>query len=159
MLIKEFDLMISHNQIRLENTPYREDYCDWGKVNIELGALIFESFVSFDPLPDDAFGAKVSIYLEDGHNLNSDIQRSIKVPFKYSSKEKLYIASAFEKYEVNINIDSGMYELYFDILELEEICYNFTLIKVNDEEIVTAEYIMSDDFGGVKGKTIPIGKL
>lgn len=158
MLIKEVDLLISHNQIRLENTPFIESYCDWGKLNIELGALIFESFVSFDPLPEEAFGAKVSIYVETSHELNSNIHRSIKVPFKYSNNEKLFVASSFEKHEIDLTIDSGMYELYFDIIELDEICYSFTLVKVNDENTITPEYIINDDFGGVKNRSIPIGK-
>lgn len=158
MLIQEVDLLISHNQIRLENTDFREEYCSWGKSNIDAGALIFESFVSFDPLPEEAFGAKVSIYIEDNHKLNSNIHRSIRVPFQYSSREKLFIASAFEKHEIELNIESGKYELYFDILELDEVCYHFTLVKVNDENAIKPEYIMDDDFGGEKGKTLPIGK-
>lgn len=53
----EIDLLISHHQIRLENRAYDDSFCQWGEKNIQQGALLFDGFVSFDPIPDETFGA------------------------------------------------------------------------------------------------------
>ena len=49
-MIKEysFDLLISLNQVRLENRPFSEWLCDWGKGNLAQGCIIHDDFVVFD---------------------------------------------------------------------------------------------------------------
>ncbi|RXJ94532.1 hypothetical protein CRV00_06290 [Malaciobacter molluscorum] len=153
----EVDLLISHHQVRLENRNYDDSYCQWGDINIQQGALLFEGFVSFDPIPDETFGAKVILSISDKHVIKDDVHRSIVIPFLYNKEYPLKISSALESHNISFELDDGLYQLYFDILEKDEVYYQFTLIKSNDK--VMAKYLINDDFGGVAGKEIHFGSL
>jgi len=56
---QEVDLLISHSQIQVRSRPFDEALSQWGKVNIEQGAVIYKDYVIFDPLPEDSFGANI----------------------------------------------------------------------------------------------------
>ena len=57
------DLLISHHQILVRSRAYSEKLSQWGKENIEQGAVIHEDYVIFDPLPEETFGANVFLKL------------------------------------------------------------------------------------------------
>lgn len=43
------DLLISHSQIQLRSRAYDEASSQWGKLNIDQGAVIHKDYVIFDP--------------------------------------------------------------------------------------------------------------
>ncbi|WP_321855819.1 competence protein ComJ [Burkholderia cenocepacia] len=57
--MQTIDLLISHSQIVVRSRPYDEGLSRWGTGNIDQGAVLRANYLIFDPLPDDAFGAKV----------------------------------------------------------------------------------------------------
>ena len=55
------DLLISHGQIVIRSRDFNEELSQWGKGNLAQGAILHNDYIVFDPLPEDAFGAKVII--------------------------------------------------------------------------------------------------
>ncbi|WP_255248770.1 competence protein ComJ, partial [Enterobacter hormaechei] len=149
------DLLISHRQILLRSRDYDEKLSQWGKGNVSQGAVIHKDYVIFDPLPEDAFGANVNIKIENAFNLDENAQRCIVVPFFITDKNKLQVASATEKFDININVTNKTYSLYYEICEGDEIYYNFTLVP--EKDTVTAKFLLDDPWGGKKDNPLKEG--
>lgn len=73
------DLLVSHSQIQFRARPFDESSSQWGKVNLEQGAVLHRDYVVFDPLPEDAFGANVYLSLTNSFALDETAQRCIVV--------------------------------------------------------------------------------
>ena len=146
--IQTVDLLISHSQILLRSRDYDERLSQWGKGNVSQGAVLHRDYVIFDPLPEDAFGANVNIKIENVFKLDENAQRCIVVPFFITDKQKLQIASATEKFDLNIDVNDKVYSLFYEICEGDEIYYNFTLVPT--KEAVAAKFLLDDPWGGIK---------
>lgn len=115
------DLLISHSQIIFRSRPYDEASSQWGKVNVEQGAVIHSDYVVFDPLPEDAFGANVHLNVASSFNLDEASQRCIVVPFHVTDPTHVEVASAAEKFNVELDLEKRDYALYFEVCEGDEI--------------------------------------
>ena len=146
------DLLISHSQIQFRSRDFDEISCQWGRVNLEQGAIIHSDYVVFDPLPEDAFGANVHLKLEIRFNLDPTAQRCIVVPFRVSDPGHVEIASAAEKFKVELDLEKRDYALYFEVCEGEEIFYKITLVPSDSK--VPAKYLLDDPWGGEKDKVL-----
>lgn len=151
------DLLISHNQILVRASSYSEQLSQWGKENIEQGAVIHKDYVIFDPLPEGTFGANVFLKLADKFIIDERTQRCIVVPFYVSDSNNVEIASATEKFKINITLTSLLYSLYYEICESDEVFYKFTFVPV--ETPIQAQYLIDDPWGGKKDKALKLGFL
>ncbi|MCF8582517.1 competence protein ComJ [Enterobacter ludwigii] len=149
------DLLISHSQIVLRSRDYDENLSQWGNGNISQGAVLHKDYVIFDPLPEDAFGANVNIKIAFDFKLDENAQRCIVVPFFITDKQKLQIASATEKFDLNIDINDKLYSLYYEICEGKEIYYNITLVP--EKETIIARFLLDDPWGGIKDNPLKEG--
>ncbi|MCF5804062.1 hypothetical protein ALP73_101287 [Pseudomonas coronafaciens pv. garcae] len=149
------DLLISHSQIQMRSRPYDEALSQWGKLNIDQGAVLHKDYVIFDPLPDVAFGANIILTLDTEFNLDTRTQRCIVVPFFVSKRNELEVASAAEKAKVFLDVEERRYALYYEVCEGDEIFYKFTFLPSTDE--FDAKYLMDDPWGGIKGQTLAGG--
>lgn len=152
------DLLVSHRQIRLENRPFDDAYCDWGMGNIRQGCIINDGFVIFDPIVDGTFGAYVHFSVVSRFEVNVDCQRCIVTNVHYTSEFPLLISSAFERVDLNVSLESGVYNLYFEIIEKDEVYYKFTMTE-SSQASRGAFYVINDDFGGVEGSSVYPGKI
>ena len=151
------DLLISHNQILVRSRAYSEKLSQWGKENIEQGAVIHKDYVIFDPLPEEAFGANVFLKLTDNFVMDENTQRCIVTPFYINNSNNVEVASAAEQFKINIKFDTSLYDLYYEICEDDEVFYKFTFVPA---EIPTvAKYLMDDPWGGEKDKSLKLGFL
>ena len=153
--IQIVDLLISHSQILLRSRDYDEKLSQWGRGNVSQSAVRHKDYVIFDPLPEDAFGADVNIKIENDFILDENAQRCIVVPFFITDKHKLQIASATEKFDLNIDVNYKVYSLFYEICEGEEIYYNFTLVPT--KEAIDARFLLDDPWGGIKDHRLKEG--
>lgn len=151
------DLLISHNQILVRSRAYSEKLSQWGKENIEQGAVIHKDYVIFDPLPDEAFGANVVLNLTDNFVMDENTQRCIVTPFYINNSDNVEVASAAEKFKINIAFDRSLYDLYYEICENNEVFYKFTFVPA--ESPIVARYLIDDPWGGEKDKALKLGFL
>ena len=149
------DLLISHTQIVLRSRDYDEKLSQWGKGNVSQGAVLHKDYVIFDPLPEDAFGANVNIKIENAFKSDENAQRCIVVPFFITDKDKLQIASATEKFDLNIDVNDKVYSLFYEVCEGDEIYYNFTLVPA--KEAIAAKFLLDDPWGGIKDDPLKEG--
>lgn len=149
------DLLISHSQILLRSRYYDEKLSQWGKGNVSQGAVLYKDYVIFDPLPEDAFGANVNIKVENVFALDKNAQRCIVVPFFITNKHNLQIASATEKFDLNIDVKHKFYSLFYEVCEGREIYYNFTPVPA--KETIIARFLLDDPWGGVKDNPLKEG--
>ncbi|PIT17334.1 hypothetical protein BGI32_02860, partial [Snodgrassella alvi] len=149
------DLLISHNQILVRARSYSEQLSQWGKENIEQGAVIHWDYVIFDPLPEDAFGANVFLKLTNKFVMDEKTQRCIVTPFYVNGSNNVEVASATEKFKINIKLDSPLYSLYYEICESDEVFYKFTFVPT--EIPIEAQYLIDDPWGGEKDKALKLG--
>ncbi|MCI1680104.1 MAG: competence protein ComJ [Ewingella americana] len=154
---QEVDLLISHSQIQVRSRPFDEALSQWGKVNIEQGAVIYKDYVIFDPLPEDSFGANIYLAVENKFEMDEKSQRCIVVPFYITNRYNLEVASASEKFKIELNLEFDLYSLYYEVCEGEEIFYKLTF--VGSEPPVTPEYLLDDPWGGEINKTLMFGKV
>lgn len=146
------DLLISHKQIHIRSIEFDESLCQWGEGNIKQGAIIYNNYLIFDPLPEEEFGANVNLINATSFSVDTNAQRCISVPFIVVDTNLLQLASASEKFQININLVEGKYQLYYEICEEQEVYYNFTFVK--SEEQQEAKYLLSDPWGGDKDKLL-----
>ncbi|WP_131828539.1 competence protein ComJ [Enterobacter ludwigii] len=146
--IQIVDLLISHSQIVLRSRDYDEKLSQWGKGNVSQGAVLHKDYVIFDPLPEDAFGANVNIKIENAFKLDENAQRCIVVPFFITDKHKLQIASATEKFYLNLELHDELYSLFYEVCEGDEIYYNFTLVPT--KEAIAAKFLLDNPWGGLR---------
>ena len=151
------DLLISHHQILVRSRAYSEKLSQWGKENIEQGAVIHEDYVIFDPLPEEAFGANVFLKLTNNFVMDENTQRCIVTPFYINNSNNVEVASAAEKFKINIEFDTSLYDLYYEICEDDEVFYKFTFVPA--EKPIVARYLIDDPWGGEKNKALKFGFL
>ena len=151
------DLLISHNQILVRSRDYSEKLSQWGKENIEQGAVIHKDYVIFDPLPEEAFGANVFLKLTDNFVMDENTQRCIVTPFYITDSNNVEVASAAEQFKINIKFDTSLYDLYYEICEDDEVFYKFTFVPA--EKPIVARYLIDDPWGGEKDKVLKLGFL
>ncbi|MCP9266872.1 competence protein ComJ [Xenorhabdus sp. XENO-1] len=149
------DLLISHSQIQVRSRPFDEILCQWGDENIKQGATFHKDYVVFDPLPDDTFGANIHLTLEEIFNIDHLVQRCMVVPFYVTDKNKLEIASATEKFKIDLDLKEILYSLYYEICEGDEVFYKLTFIP--SEIKVNAKYMLDAPWGGEKNKPLQDG--
>jgi len=154
---QEVDLLISHSQIQVRSRQFDEALSQWGKVNIEQGAVIYKDYVIFDPLPEDSFGANIYLAVENKFKMDQKSQRCIVVPFYITNKNNIEVASASEKFKIELNFEFDLYSLYYEVCEGEEIFYKLTFVV--SETPVTPEYLLDDPWGGKINKTLQFGKV
>lgn len=87
--------------------------------------------------------------------MDENAQRCIAVPFFITDKDKLQIASATEKFDLNIDVNDKVYSLFYEICEGDEIYYNFTLVPT--KEVITAKFLIDDPWGGIKDHPLKEG--
>ncbi|MCC8381116.1 competence protein ComJ [Xenorhabdus sp. PB30.3] len=151
------DLLISHNQIQVRSRPFDEKLCQWGGENIKQGAILHKDYVVFDPLPDDAFGTNIHLTLEENFNMDPLVQRCMVVPFYVTDKNKLEIASATEKFKIDLDLKETLYSLYYEVCEGDEVFYKLTFVP--SEIKVDTKYMLDDPWGGEKNKPLQEGKV
>jgi len=162
------DLGISHSQIVLcDKSTYDDNRRNWGKFNVEQGAVLHGDCLIFDPLPDTTFGAFIHLSTADDFELDRVAQRAIVAPLVINTPDNLEIGSVPMQFKVELDIKRGFYHVYFEICEdLEDkdkeedrIFYKFTLIKQSRQsKAIRPHYLLDDPWGGEKGKELVIGK-
>ncbi|HEV3428840.1 MAG TPA: competence protein ComJ, partial [Paraburkholderia sp.] len=148
------DLLISHSQILIRSRAYEEGLSQWGTGNVSQGALLHPDYLIFDPLPDDAFGAKVILHVTSQFVLGDGCARCIVAPFHISDRSLIEVASATEKFKITLDLPLEDYAVYFEICEADEIFYRFTFVSGS---VPGPTYLFDDPWGGVKGKALAVG--
>lgn len=150
------DLLISHSQVQFRSRPFDESTSQWGKKNLEQGAVIHRDYVIFDPLPEDAFGANIHLNLTSRFDPDVSAQRCIVAPFHVTDSSCVEVASASEKFAVELGLEERDYALYFEVCEGDEIFYKITLVPA--EQKIFAKYLLDDPWGGEKNTLLVEGK-
>ncbi|RQZ42278.1 hypothetical protein DIE16_02630 [Burkholderia sp. Bp9090] len=151
------DLLISHSQILVRSRPYDEGLSQWGTGNLDQGAVLHDDYVIFDPLPDDAFGAKVNLRVADKFEIDERAARCIVAPFRITDPGALEVASATEKFKIVLPLPLASYDVYYEVCEGEEVFYKFTF--TSDAMHRQAMYLRDDPWGGKKGKLLLGGRF
>ncbi|MDS0859609.1 competence protein ComJ [Burkholderia pseudomultivorans] len=151
------DLLISHSQIFLRSRPYDEGLSQWGTGNIDQGAVLHADYLIFDPLPDDAFGAKVYLQVLDKFEMDERAARCIVAPFHITDRNALEVASATEKFKISLGLPLNSYNVYYEVCEGDEVFYKFTF--VSEAEHHQAKYLRDDPWGGKKDMPLVSGKF
>jgi hypothetical protein len=151
------DLLISNSQILVRSKPYCETLSQWGQKNIEQGAVIHRDYAIFDPLPDDTFGANVFLTLADSFTIDTQTLRCIAIPFYTHHEYNVEVASATEKFTIDLPLSAPLYSLYYEICEGDEVFYKFTFVATSTP--IVAHYMIDDEWGGKKQKIIQSGVL
>lgn len=151
------DLLISHSQIQIRSRKFDEKLNQWGVINLEQGAIIYDDYVIFDPLPEDAFGANIHLKLANDFDMDENSQRCIVVPFRITDKESVEVASASEKFKIELSFRHELYSLYYEVCEGEEIFYKLTFVP--SELPVEPKYLLDDPWGGKKNTILSTGKI
>lgn len=79
-LAQDANTGISYHQIQVQSRNFDEELCQWGKVNVEQGAVIHPGYVTFDPIVDGLFGAWVKLALCERFEADPLAQRRMVVP-------------------------------------------------------------------------------
>ena len=153
------DLLISHNQIIVRSRPYDDQFAQWGEGNGDQGAVLYPDYLTFDPLPDETFGANVKLTVTDNFTPDPDAARGIVAPFVVTDPELVEVASAMESFPVEIGLAAGHYDVYFEICdgddEEEEIYYRFTFVPTQTPS--APRYFLEDEWGGEVGAPLQTG--
>ncbi|MEE3662918.1 competence protein ComJ [Brenneria sp. g21c3] len=149
--------MVSHSQIQVRSRPFDEASSQWRKIDLEQGAIIYKDYVVFDPLPEGSFGANVHLILTKKFEMNENTQRCIVVPFYIINKNDVEIASASEKFKIELSFEIDLYSLYYEVCEGDEIFYKLTFIP--SETPINPMYLLDDPWGGGKNKPLVIGQV
>ncbi|WP_423393805.1 competence protein ComJ [Burkholderia sp. LMG 21824] len=151
------DLLISHSQILVRSRPYDEGLSQWGTGNIDQGAVLYADYLIFDPLPDDAFGAKVYLQVVDKFEMDERAARCIVAPFRIEDRNSLEVASAIEKFKITVPLPLDCYDVYYEVCEGEEVFYKFTF--ASEAVHRQAMYLRDDPWGGKKDKLLVAGRF
>ena len=151
------DLLISHSQILVRSRPYDEGLSQWGAGNVDQGAVLHTDYLIFDPLPDDAFGARVYLQVADKFEVDELAARCIVAPFRIEDRSSLEIASATEKFKITLDLPLNAYDVYYEVCEGEEVFYKFTFVSGTVHR--QAMYLRNDPWGGAKDKPLIAGKF
>jgi len=159
------DLGISHSQIALcDETTYNDARWNWGDLNVEQGVVLHPDAITFDPLPDSAFGAFVHISVADGFEMDVHAKRAIVAPLSIKNPETLEIGSVPGAFKIDLELKPGLYHVYYEICEdyardedeEDKLFYKFTLIK--QPSFIRPRYLLDDPWGAEKDKELVIGK-
>ncbi|WP_265065294.1 competence protein ComJ [Pseudomonas sp. B21-056] len=93
--------------------------------------------------------------LDDSFKLAPTAQRCIVVPFQVTDTSHVEIASAAEKFKVELDLEARAYALYFEVCEGDEIFYKITLVPSDSK--APAKYLLDDPWGGEKDKVLAEG--
>lgn len=154
-MTQEVDLTISHHQIQVRSRDFDEEFCQWGEINIKQGAVIHPGYLTFDPIPDDAFGAWVKLALKEAFKEDPNAQRRMVVPFDVLDPGKLELLSVMSNAVIELPLEEGRYALYFEICEDEEVYYRLTFVR--EGENIQARFLMDDEWGGRAGEALSEG--
>ncbi|MBO1857500.1 hypothetical protein J4G52_28535 [Burkholderia cenocepacia] len=113
--MQTIDLLISHSQIVVRSRPYDEGLSQWGTGNLAQGAVLHANYLIFDPLPDDAFGAKVYLQVVDKFEMDERAARCIVAPFRIEDRSSLEVASATEKFKITLELPLSSYDVYYEV--------------------------------------------
>ncbi|WP_321787959.1 competence protein ComJ [Burkholderia pyrrocinia] len=155
--MQTIDLLISHSQIVVRSRPYDEGLSQWGAGNIDQGAVLHADYLIFDPLPDDAFGAKVYLQVVDKFEMDERAARCIVAPFRIEDRNSLEVASATEKFKITVALPLDYYDVYYEVCEGEEVFYKFTF--ASEAVHRQAMYLRDDPWGGKKDKQLVAGRF
>ena len=155
--MQTIDLLISHSQIVVRSRPYDEGLSQWGTGNVDQGAVLHADYLIFDPLPDDAFGAKVYLRVVDKFEMDEQAARCIVAPFRIEDRNSLEVASATEKFTIALELPLNSYDVYYEVCEGEEVFYKFTFASGTGRR--QAIYLRDDPWGGKKDKPLVAGKF
>ncbi|MBH3438418.1 MULTISPECIES: competence protein ComJ [Pseudomonas] len=156
--MQKIDLLISHRQIQLWAREFNYTLCQWGKKNLEQGAVIHKDIAVFDPIIDEPFGANVILEASKIFTPDPTAERIIVFPFFIQNRDKVEISSVSEAFKIDVDLEEGLYRVYYEIcegLEGEEIYYKFTFVPGSCEFI--PHYTISDSWGGQENKLLSIG--
>lgn len=152
------DLLISHHQIIVRARPFDDRLAQWGQGNADQGAVLHPDYLTFDPLPDEAFGAFVRLRLAAAFSPDPDAARSIVAPLVVEDPSAVEVASATEEFPVTLGLTPGTYDVHYEICESEEeeeIYYRFTFIP---NPVPTApRFLLDDEWGGEAGQPLYTG--
>jgi hypothetical protein len=152
------DLKISHHQIHVYCGSYDEDKTQWGDINVDQGAILHDSHLIFDPIVDGAFKAKVYINKLENFVVNEAARRGIRTNFVVLEKRDIFLSSVPESCIIEINLNPGLYVLYFEECEYDEIDeLFFVLTFIETKNRLSPIYIIDDPWGGKIGKELFFG--
>jgi len=146
--LQTIDLLISHSQIVVRSRSYDEGLSQWGAGNIDQGAVLHADYLIFDPLPDDAFGAKAYLRVVDKFEMDERAARCIVAPFRIEDRNSLEVASATEKFKILLELPLNSYDVYYEVCEGEEVFYKFTF--ASEAVHRQAMYLRDDPWGARK---------
>ena len=149
------DLLISHSQILVRSRPYDEARSRWGHGNVEQGATLHADYLVFDPLPDEAFGAVVHLAHADAFSPDPKAQRRIVAPFALNDPAAVEVASAAEAFPVEVGLVAGIYDVFFEICESDEVYYRFTFVP--NAQPGGPRFLLDDEWGGEEGNALRPG--
>ncbi|RRW43254.1 hypothetical protein EGJ52_14145 [Pseudomonas luteola] len=156
--MQKIDLLVSHRQIQLWSRDFDDILCQWGKKNLEQGAVIHKDVAILDPIIDESFGANIILELSKGFSPDSTAERIIVFPLFIHDKNKVEISSVSEAFKVEIGLEEGYYRVYYEICEGgedEEVYYKLTFVPESQEFF--PRFIISDDWGGRENQPLSIG--
>lgn len=151
-----FDMSISDHQITLYNAPYDTSLCQWGKANLEQGAVVHPGCVTIDPIIDEPFDAYVHVFIAETFTVSDDAQRCLRVPFNVSEPSAIFISSIPSEFKVDIPLNAGMYDVYIEICVAEELYFKYTFI--NSVKKSEPQFIIDDVLGAYKNQILVCGK-
>ncbi|WP_029150854.1 competence protein ComJ [Microbacterium indicum] len=153
------DLLIAHHQVLVRARPYDDGLAQWGPGNGDQGAVLHPDYLTFDPLPEEAFGAMVHLMLASAFSPDPDAARSIVAPFAVAEPGAVEVASAAESFPVELGLVAGSYDVHFEICEGEdedaEIYYRFTFVP--NASPAAPRFLIDDEWGGEAGQPLCTG--
>jgi len=152
LITQEIEMVLSHHQLQVRSRGYNEDLCQWGDVNVAQGVIIHPGYVTFDPLLEDTFGARVILNLSNDYQADVLAERRLVIPFEVQEVDKLAVLSVQKTFPIQLPLEKRNYALYFEIAVDKEVYCRLTFVPVDEQ--VQARYLMDDDWGGVEGQFI-----
>ncbi|CRL99888.1 competence protein ComJ [Pseudomonas poae] len=93
--------------------------------------------------------------LTNSFTFGETAQRRIVTPFHVTDPAQVEVASASEKFKVELDLDKRDYAFYFEVCEGDEIFYKITLVPTDIR--VAAKYLLDDPWSGEKDKVLVQG--
>lgn len=150
-----YNLLVSYSQIQVRAQAYDEQLCGWNNEDVAQGAIIHPSYVVFDPLIGDTFGANLHVCQSEVFIVSPEAMRCIVVPFKVLIDNFVEVASGTH-HAIGQGVQARDYCLYFEACEGNEVFYRITLVEASKP--IKATYLMDDQWGGIAGKELLCGR-
>ena len=153
---QKIQLNISHHQIQVRSRAFDENLCQWGDGNVEQGAIIHPSYVTFDPLLEGNFKAEVWLALKEQFTLDRYTQRCFVVPFEVLERDKLEVLSVGTVMPIQLSLqEKSLYDLYYEVCEEENTFYKLTFVPTLVK--IRAMVLQDDDWGGERNRNLKEG--